>query len=151
MLCVAAARLAVLQVTVFAFALPVGSGTALQLLSVVPSDVKTTVPVGALPFTVAVKTTLAPTKDGLPELASVVVDATLAAVNVTLSIKVVLSLATVPVKVMVCAPLVDTENGMLKLLKLVLAGDTGLPIGAPSMATWIGCAYGETQHDRCAA
>src|SRR5258706_2897267 len=114
MLCVPTARFAVLQVAVFAFALPVGNATALQPFSVVPSAVKVTPPVGALPFTVAVKVTLAPTNDGLPELASVVVEATLAVVSVTASMKVVLSVGSVPVKGMVCSPVLDTENGMLK-------------------------------------
>ena len=49
MLCVPAARLAVLQVAVFELALPLGSATAPQPVSVVPSAVKPTLPVGALP------------------------------------------------------------------------------------------------------
>ena len=57
----------------------------------------------------------------------------------------------VPVKVMVCAPVVATENATLKTAKLVLAGDTGLPTGTPSTLTWIGSAYGVVQHARCAA
>src|SRR5882757_1864710 len=77
MLCAPTARLAVLQAAVFAFALPVGNATALQPLSVVPSAVKATPPVGALPVTVAVNVTLAPTSNGVPELTSVVVDAAL--------------------------------------------------------------------------
>src|ERR1700687_3345275 len=76
MLCVPTVRLVVLQVAVFEFALPVGSATALQPLSVVPSAVKATLPVGALPFTVAVNVTLALTPDGLPEVPSSVVEAT---------------------------------------------------------------------------
>src|SRR5208282_460184 len=77
MLWLPAARLAVLQVALFELALPVGRATAPQPLSVVPSAVKATVPVGALPVTVAVKVTLAPTVDGLSELASVVAVASL--------------------------------------------------------------------------
>ena len=77
MLCVPALRLAVLQVAVFELAVPVGRATALQPLSVVPSAVKATLPVGALPVTVAVKVTLAPTADGLAELARLVVLAVL--------------------------------------------------------------------------
>ena len=73
MLCVPALRLAVLQVAVFELAVPVGSATALQPLSVVPSAVKATLPVGALPVTVAVKVTFAPTAAGLAELARLVV------------------------------------------------------------------------------
>ena len=53
--------------------------------------------------------------------------------------KVDVSPVTVPVKVMVCAPVVETENGMLKVLKPVVAGDAKLPIGVPSTLTWIGC------------
>ena len=40
---------------------------------VLPPSVKATLPVGALPVTVAVKVTLAPTSDGLAELARAVV------------------------------------------------------------------------------
>ena|SRR5437773_1028262 len=79
MLCVPAARLLVLQPAVFEFAVPVGSATALQPLSVVPSAVKATLPVGAEPLTVAVKVTFAPTVDGLAELLSVVSVAPVAA------------------------------------------------------------------------
>ena len=42
-----------------------------------PSAVKATLPVGALPVTVAVKVTFAPTADGLAELARLVVLAVL--------------------------------------------------------------------------
>ena len=66
-----------LQVAVFELAVPVGSATALQPLSVVPSALKATLPVGALPVTVAVKVTFAPTADGLAELARLVVLAVL--------------------------------------------------------------------------
>ena len=59
--------------------------------------------------------------------------------KVTLSTNVDLSSATVPVKLMVWAPLVDTENGTLKVVKLVLAGDTGVPTAVPSIRTWMGC------------
>src|SRR5208282_6806655 len=152
MLWLPAARLAVLQVALFELALPVGRATAPQPLSVVPSAVKPTLPVGALPVTVAVNVTLPPTVDGLAELVSVVVVAVrLLDVSVTASMKVVLSPAAVPVKVRVCVPVVAIDNGMLKLLKLVLAGVTGLPIGLPSTLTWMGCWKGETQHERCAA
>src|SRR5271167_513435 len=122
MLWVPAPRVAVLQVALLLLALPAGSATAAQPLSVVPSAVKATLPVGALPATVAVKVTLAPTVDGLAELVSIAVVATrLLAVSVTASMKVVLSPAAVPAKVRVCVPVVATENAMLKLLKLVLA------------------------------
>src|SRR5512132_873149 len=129
MLCVPAVRLLVLQVAVLALALPVGRATAPQPLSVVSSAVKPTLPVGAEPVTVAVKVTFVPALAGLAELASVVVVATrLVEVSVTLSMKVVLSSGSVPVNAIVCAPVVATENGMLNAVKLVLAGDTRLPI-----------------------
>ena len=73
MLWLPAMRLAVLQVAVLLLALPAGSATAAQPLSVAPSAVKPTLPVGALPVTVAVKVTLAPSTEGLAELASPVV------------------------------------------------------------------------------
>src|SRR4249920_3812109 len=65
MLWVPTARLAVLQA-----ALPPDSAT---LHTAAPSDVNATVPVGAFPVTVAVKVTIAPTCEGLPEVASAVV------------------------------------------------------------------------------
>ena len=71
MLWVPTARLLVLQVAV-----PPLSATALQPLIALPPSVKLTLPVGALPVTVAVKVTLAPTVDGLSELDTVVVVAT---------------------------------------------------------------------------
>src|SRR5271170_6735750 len=77
MLWLPALRLAVLQVALLLLALPVGSATVPQPLSVVPSAVKATLPVGALPATVAVKVTVAPTDDGLAELARLVVLAVL--------------------------------------------------------------------------
>ena len=71
-LCVPALKLAVLQVAVFELAVPVGNATAAQPLNVVPFALNATVPVGALPATVAVKVTFAPAADGLAELAMVV-------------------------------------------------------------------------------
>ena len=71
-LCVAALRLLVLQVTILELAEPAGSATALQPEIAVPPSVKATVPVGAVPATVAVNVTLAPAFDGLPELVSIV-------------------------------------------------------------------------------
>ena len=59
MLWLPTARLAVLQVTDLLLALPVGSATAPQPASVVPSAVKPTLPVGRCHVTVAVKVTLA--------------------------------------------------------------------------------------------
>jgi hypothetical protein len=49
------------------------SATAEHPESDVPPSVKLTLPVGLVPVTVAVKVTLAPTVEGLAELASVVV------------------------------------------------------------------------------
>ena len=74
MLCVPTARLLVLQRAVLTVALPfLASATEAHLLIVLAPSVKATVPVGALPVTLAVKVTRAPTDDGLSELASVVV------------------------------------------------------------------------------
>ncbi len=70
--CVAAVRLLVVHAAVGALP-PPESGTAEHLAIELPPSVKFTVPVGALPFTVAVKVTLWPTVDGLSELISVVV------------------------------------------------------------------------------
>ena len=72
MLCVAMLRLPVAQVAVRILPEPVSATAAQPAIEVAPSK-KFTVPVGALPLTVAVKVTLAPTVDGLSELASVVV------------------------------------------------------------------------------
>src|SRR5690348_8414023 len=77
MLCVPALKALVLQVAVLLLAVPVGSATAPQPLTVVPSAVKPTLPLGALPVTVAVNVTLAPTSDGLAEGARLVVLAVL--------------------------------------------------------------------------
>ncbi len=77
MLCVPWVRLLVLHVTIFEFAAPAASASAPQPTIVVPSAVKATVPVGAVPTTVAVKVTLVPTNDGLPELDNVVLLAVL--------------------------------------------------------------------------
>ena len=52
------------------FAAPAGSATAPQPVIVLPPSVNATLPVGAVPVTVAVKVTLVPTTDGLAELAS---------------------------------------------------------------------------------
>ena len=74
MLCVPTARLLVLQRAVLTVALPLlVSDTEAHLLIVLAPSVKATVPVGALPVTLAVKVTRVPTVDGLSELASVVV------------------------------------------------------------------------------
>ena len=51
--------------------------TAVHPAMPMPSLVKATVPVGAVPVTDAVNVMLAPASAGLPEVASVVVDATL--------------------------------------------------------------------------
>src|SRR5438034_1095624 len=72
MVCVPWVRLLVLHVAILELAEPASSAIALQPETAVPPSVKATVPVGAAPATVAVNVTLAPTFDGLPELASVV-------------------------------------------------------------------------------
>jgi hypothetical protein len=127
---------------------------AVQMAMALPLSVKPTVPVGALPVIVAVKVTLAPGAEGFAELVSAVEVAGLLEEDVseTASMKVDMSaLATVPAKVMVCAPVVATENGMLNAVKLVLGGVTRLPIWVPSMLTLMGCTLGAAQHERCAA
>src|SRR2546425_9410427 len=86
MLCVPAVRLAVLQVAVLVLPVPAGSATAPQPVSVFPSAVKATLPVGALPLIVAVKVTLAPRLDGLAEELSVVVDGVPVAVHASTSV-----------------------------------------------------------------
>ena len=73
MLWVPTIRLLVLHVAILLLAVPVGSATAPHPVSVVPSAVKATLPVGALPITVAVKATLALKTDGFAELVSPVV------------------------------------------------------------------------------
>jgi hypothetical protein len=73
MLWLPAARLLVLQLAVLVLALPLGSATAAQPLKAEPSALKATLPVGALPLTLAVNVTLAPAVAGLAELARVVV------------------------------------------------------------------------------
>src|SRR6266404_5665057 len=77
MLCAPTVRLLVPHVAILELAEPVGSATALQPDIALPLSVKTTVPVGADPVIVAVKVTLPPTIDGLPEVASVVLVAVL--------------------------------------------------------------------------
>src|SRR5438046_5825896 len=70
--CVPAARLLVLQVAVRILPEP-ASATALQPLIELAPSLKFTLPVGALPLTVAVKVTLLPTVDGVREVAIPVV------------------------------------------------------------------------------
>src|ERR1041385_2716983 len=72
MLCVPTVRLPVAQVAVRILPEAV-SAIALQPAIEVPPSRKFTVPVGAVPLTVAVKVTLAPTADGVSELAIPVV------------------------------------------------------------------------------
>ena len=71
MLCVPAARLLVAHRALLVLPLP-ETATAAQPLIEAPPSVKATVPVGALPVTLAVKVTIAPMLDGFNELASVV-------------------------------------------------------------------------------
>ena len=61
---------ALLHVAVLLFAAPAGSATALQPEIALPPSVNATLPVGAVPVTVAVKVTLLPTTDGFAELAN---------------------------------------------------------------------------------
>src|ERR1700719_4139340 len=86
MLWVPALRLLVLHVAILLLAVPVGRATAPQPASAAPSAVKATLPVGALPITVAVKVTLAPRLDGLAEEVSAVVDDALLAVHASTSV-----------------------------------------------------------------
>src|SRR5437016_1214815 len=72
MVWVATLSLLVLHGAVRVLPAPV-SATAAQPLSVVPSALKATLPVGATPLTVAVKVTLTPATDGLAELDNAVV------------------------------------------------------------------------------
>jgi len=67
MLCVATLRLLVAQVAVRILPEPVSAATAQPAIEVVPS-LKFTVPVGAVPLTVAVKVTLVPAVEGVNEL-----------------------------------------------------------------------------------
>ncbi len=71
MLCVPALRLLVAHVAVGTLVVPPVKVAAPQ--RVVLSAVKATVPIGALPLTVAVNVTLVPTVDAFGELNSVVV------------------------------------------------------------------------------
>ena len=78
MLCVPTVRLLMVQRAALTVALLLfASATEAHLLIVLALSVKATVPVGALPLTLAVMVTRAPTVDGLSELASVVVLAVL--------------------------------------------------------------------------
>ena len=67
-------------------ALPALTACAVQPAMALPLLVNPTVPVGALPVTVAVNVTLAPTPDGLSELASVVLLAALLTVCVSVAL-----------------------------------------------------------------
>src|SRR5438045_4544517 len=73
MLCVPDVRLLVLQRAVLVALALLVSAMAAHLLIVLAPSVNATVPVGALPVTLAVKMTREPTVDGLSELARVVV------------------------------------------------------------------------------
>ena len=72
MLCVATLRLAVEHTAVRTLPLP-PKAIAEQPAIEMPPSLKLTLPVGAVPVTVAVNVTLAPDRDGFGELASVVV------------------------------------------------------------------------------
>ncbi len=83
MLCAPTLRLLVLQVTFLLFTAPAGNATALQPLIATPPSANVTLPVGAVPATVAVNVTAAPTSDGLPEVVSDVLLAALFTVCVS--------------------------------------------------------------------
>src|SRR5450432_2589594 len=76
MLCVLALNVLVAQVAVSALPLPI-SATAPHPAMVAPPSVNATVPVGAVPVTVAVKLTLTPALVGLAELVRPVVEVAL--------------------------------------------------------------------------
>ena len=73
MLWLPTARLALLHVAVLLFAAAGGQRHRAAAAIALPPSVKATLPVGAVPVTVAVKVTLVPTTDGLAELASAAV------------------------------------------------------------------------------
>src|SRR5437773_903363 len=74
MVCVPAVRLLTVQPAARVVVLPfLASATAAHLVIGLAPSVNATVPVGALPVTLAVKVTRAPTVDGLRELERVVV------------------------------------------------------------------------------
>ena len=77
MLCVPDVRLLVLQRAVLVALALLVSAMAAHLLIVLAPSVNATVPVGALPVTLAAKVTRVPTVDGLTELASLVLLAVL--------------------------------------------------------------------------
>ena len=83
MLWLPTARLALLHVAVLELAAPAGSATALQAEIALPPSVNATLPIGAIPVTVAVNVTLVPTTDGLAELATAAVLVTLLTVCVS--------------------------------------------------------------------
>ena len=72
MLCVAAASALVAHCAVRVLPDPAVNAIAEQPLIEVAPSMKLTVPVGVLAVTVAVKVTLAPTVEGVPEVATVV-------------------------------------------------------------------------------
>src|SRR6266487_3518356 len=76
MLCVPTVRLPVAQVAVRMLPLPLNTAAAQPAIDAPPSR-KFTVPVGAVPLTVAVKVTLVPAVDGVNELPIPVVLVTL--------------------------------------------------------------------------
>src|SRR5438105_15708323 len=70
--CVPALKLLVLHAAVRVLPLPLRATAAQAAIELAPS-LKSTLPVGFVPVTVAVKVTLAPSAAGLAELASIVV------------------------------------------------------------------------------
>src|SRR5215472_10528800 len=113
MLCEPTARVLVAHCAVRTLPLPVTATAEQPAIEFAPSS-KFTVPVGDVAVIVAVKVTFAPAVEGLSELASVVVLAVaLLLVSESASMKVVLSVESVPAKRIVCVPVEATEKTML--------------------------------------
>ena len=105
---------------------------------VVPLLVKATAPVGLRPVTLAVNVVLRCTLVGLGDPTSAV-RLPVPVIRETASMKTVRSLGSVPANMIVCAPLVATEKGMMKPLKPEPVGVSRLPILVPSTVTRMVC------------
>ena len=103
MLCVATVSADVVHAAMRLLPLP-ESARALQPLIVAPSLVKATLPVGAVPATVAVNVTLAPDVDGFFELATLVVVADFTVCDSGEFAEVLLEASPLYVAVMLCTP-----------------------------------------------
>src|SRR5205809_806133 len=107
MLCVATLRLLVAQVAVRILPEPVSAAAAQPVIEAAPS-LKFTVPVGALPLTVAVKVTLVPAVEGVNELPIPVVLVSLLTVcESALLLDVAFAASPLYVATMLCAPAVS--------------------------------------------